>query len=332
MSYIFNIKILFMICRIIKCMEGIGMNSAVSVMETMAQRYNQLYLTPKKGISETGVYTDIVHYGKTPPEVAVKMNEGLSGFKCSKYDKLFSETTPAGKVDIVYIHERSDFERFIQIMAYRGEPANVSSSLESAEIVGITNWRKIEQHMNEYIDHGGNELSWRDELRKFRGEKKNYQDTLIIISNCDYSGVNADEAGFGELVWNQLSLKIRIYNACALYTCRRIYKKCNSILLEEIFGDCVGMLFALNKYDTSLARKFMGVSGKKYNGVGRLKSLVLGMDDVDIDKVAVNVSTVIDKVGTCVKKMISSGVTDYYEILSGLEEKANTYISILEHK
>ena len=56
------------------------------------------------------------------------------------------------------------------------------------------------------------------------------------------------------------------------------------------------------------------------------------MDDVDIDKVAVNVSTVIDKVGTCVKKMISSGVTDYYEILSGLEEKANTYISILEHK
>ena len=46
----------------------------------------------------------------------------------------------------------------------------------------------------------------------------------------------------------------------------------------------------------------MGVSGKKYNGVGRLKSLVLGMDDVDIDKVAVNVSTVIDKVETCVKK------------------------------
>ena len=63
-----------------------------------------------------------------------------------------------------------------------------------------------------------------------------------------------------------------------------------------------------------------------------MKSLVLGMDDVDIDKVAVNVSTVIDKVETCVKKMISSGVTDYYEILSGLEEKANTYISILEHK
>ncbi len=308
------------------------MNSAVSVMETMAQRYNQLYLTPKKGISETGVYTDIVRYGKTPPEVARKMSEGLSGFKCSKYDRLFSETTPAGKVDIVYIHERQDFERFIQIMAYRGEPASVSSSLESAEIAGITNWRKIEDHMNEYICHGGNELSWRDELKKFRGEKNNYQDTLIIISNCDYSGVKADEAGFGELVWNQLSLKIRVYNACTLYTCRRMYKNCNSILLEEIFGDCIGLLFALNKYDTSLAKKFMGVSENGYDGIGRLGTLVFGIENVNIDEMARAVSTVIDKIGNRVKKMTSSGITDYYEVLSGLEEKVSTYISILEHK
>ncbi len=308
------------------------MNDTISVMERMAHRYNQLYLSPEKGISETGVYTDIVNYGKTPPEIRTKMNQGLSGFKCSEFDRLFSEITPAGKVDIVYLHERSDFERFIQIMAYRGEPADISSELESAEIVGITNWRKIEMHMDDYIRRGGSALSWREELRKFRGEKDNYQDTLIIVSNCDYSGVSAEDAGFGDIVWNQVSLKIRIYNACALYACHRMYKNCKSILMEEIFGDCIGMLFALNKYDPVLAKKFMGVSKKGYIGTGKLKTLDLSCDDMDIDKLAVSVSNVIDKIDSHVKKMLLSGITDYYEVLSRLEDKVNTYISILEHK
>ena len=33
-----------------------------SVMQEMAYRYNQLYLTPEKGVSGTGVYSDIVRY------------------------------------------------------------------------------------------------------------------------------------------------------------------------------------------------------------------------------------------------------------------------------
>ena len=61
---------------------GVKVNNIIPVIEQMAQKYNQLYLAPEKGISGTGLYSDIVHYGKTPPEVFKKIlkifdSEGL---------------------------------------------------------------------------------------------------------------------------------------------------------------------------------------------------------------------------------------------------------------
>ena len=182
-----------------------------SVMQEMAYRYNQLYLTPEKGVSGTGVYSDIVRYVKLPPEIDEKIkNEGLSGFKCSEKDRLFSENTPAGMVDILFLQERSDFERFVQVMVYSCEPAAVASKIESAEILGVTNWRKIENHMNDYLSNGGSNLSWRDELRKFTNNKKNYQDTILVIGSGGYCGLTAEEAGLEKDTWEEISVKIKI--------------------------------------------------------------------------------------------------------------------------
>jgi len=59
---------------------GIGVDNIIPVIEQMAQKYNQLYLTPEQGISGTGLYSDIVHYGKTPPEVLKKIQNVFIGF------------------------------------------------------------------------------------------------------------------------------------------------------------------------------------------------------------------------------------------------------------
>ena len=309
-------------------MEGSGMNETTSVIEKMAYRYNQLYLTPEKGISETVTYYDIVHNGKTPPEITQKIHDKNLGFTRSSKDKLICEITPAGKIEIIFFSEQSDFDRFIQIMAFKGEPAPISPKTESVEITGITNWRKIENHMNEYIISGGDYLSWREELKRFTDNKKNYQDSVIIIKDCDYCGITAKEAGFSEEEWNDISLKIRIYNACTRYTFRHMYKRKTNIIWDEAVADCIGMLFALNKYDTGLAKKIFGISKKGYSGKGKLETICTEIDD-DINKTAGKTGLLIDRINMFVNALMFSGINDYYEILCRLEEKYSSYVSIL---
>lgn len=301
-----------------------------SVVERMAYRYNQLYLTPKKGISETGMYYDIVRYGKIPPEMdEARKKEGLSGFKCSERDRYFSETTPAGKVDIVYLHERCDFERFLQIMVYSGEPANVASRIESAEILGVTNWRKIEDHMNEYLSRGGEKSSWRDELRRFTNNKQNYQDSIILLGNSGYSGLSADDTGFGDIIWEEVSLKIKIYSSCARFICRRLFSEYKNIIWEEILADCIGILFAFNKYDTLLAKKLLGITKKGYDKKSRFMNFCIDLG-YDAEVLAMRITDVIDRLDVQIKKLISSGITDYYDVLFRLEEDMEAYVDILK--
>ncbi len=304
--------------------------SSTSVMQEMAYRYNQLYLTPARGISGTGVYSDIVRYGKVPPEInEIIKNEGLSGFRGSENDRLFSEVTPAGKIDIVYLHERQDFERFLQIMVYSGEPAAVAAKIESAEILGVTNWRKIEQHMNSYLDNGGDTGSWRDELRKFTNDKKNFQDSIILIGSGGYCGITASEAGFDEMIWDNISVKIKTYSSCARFIMRRLFSDYKNIIWEEMLSDCIGLLFTFNKYDVSLAKKFFGVSKKGYDKRGKLIGFC-GEYSYNIDDLAVRVAEAIDKLGSRTKKLVSSGITDYYDVLFTLEEEMNSFVSVLK--
>ena len=309
-----------------------GTERTESVMEKMAYRYNQLYLTPQKGISGTGLYYDIVRYGKVPPEVhSIIKNEGLSGFSCSDKDKFFSETTPAGRVDIIYIHERSDFERFLQIMAYSCEPAKVSPAIESAEILGVTNWRRIENHMSEYINNGGDTCSWRDELRRFKNDRKNYQDSLIVLWNSGYCGLTGKDVKMSEEIWEDVSLKIKIYSSCARFIYRRLFSEYKNIIWEEMLADCIGILFAFNTYDVVLAKKIFGVSSKGYDRRGKLLNHI-DVSEGDVDKIAIRLSEAIDKLGIQVKKLISSGITDYYDVLFKLEEDMKIYTSILKTK
>ena len=50
-----------------------GTEGNQSVVREMAHRYNQLYLTPEKGMSGTVVYSDLVRYGKIPQELSEKI-------------------------------------------------------------------------------------------------------------------------------------------------------------------------------------------------------------------------------------------------------------------
>jgi hypothetical protein len=301
-----------------------------SVVREMAHRYNQLYLTPEKGISATVVYSDIVRFGKVPEEIREMIRtDRLTGFRGNENARLFSEITPAGKVEIVYLEERSDFDRFLQIMAFAGEPAEVGSNIESAEILGVTNWRRIEAHMNDYLENGTEKVSWRDELRRFTDDKQNYQDSIILIGSGGYCGLSAAEAGYDEFVWENASVKIKIYSSCAKFIMRRLFSDYKNIIWEEMLSDCIGLLFVFNKYDVSLAKKLLGVSKKGYDRRGKLINFC-GESCDDIDELAVRIAQAVEKLGTRVKKLVSAEVRDYYDVLFSLEEDMNEFVSVIK--
>ncbi|MCQ2464419.1 MAG: hypothetical protein MJ095_02405 [Oscillospiraceae bacterium] len=305
-----------------------GMETSTSVVQQMAYRYNQLYLTPKRGISGTPEYADIVQYGKLSEEMTKRIeNEGLSGFKGTECDRLFSEMTPAGKVDIVYLKERSDFERFLQIMAYNGEPADISPGIERAEIIGVTNWRRIEEHLYSYIETSRYNISLREELRRISENRKNFQDTIILVGGTGYSGLTAAEAGFGESQWEEISMKIRMYSSCAKFIMRRLFSDFRDIIWEEMLSDCIGILFALDRYDTALAKKILGVSRKGYDRRGKLINFC-DESVYDIDELAFRVSETVELVGSSVKTLLSDGSSDYYDILFRLEENMSDFVMI----
>ncbi|MDO5558210.1 MAG: hypothetical protein Q4F95_01285 [Oscillospiraceae bacterium] len=302
------------------------MNNSVSAIEQLAQKYNQLYLTPEEGISFTGVYSDVVKCGKIPESISYKITQsGLTGFSCSEKDKLMIEETPAGPAEILYIYNSSDFDRFIQIMAYQCEPVTVSSVMNSAEISGITNWRKIESHMKEYLVDGGDPDEWKEELRRFTLNRSNYQDSIIVIRRCRYSGLTAGEAGFTEEEWERYSRKLMIYHSISHFVTRKLYPESRNIFFNEITADCLAMLFTFDKYSASLAKKFLGVSKRGYNDRGRLANYYFESRD-QLNTLAVKISGIIDRVSSFVSKMLESEAGSYYDILMALQEKSKSGI------
>ena len=50
----------------------------------------------------------------------------------------------------------------------------------------------------------------------------------------------------------------------------------------------------------------------------------------DAEVLAMRITDVIDRLGVQIKKLISSGITDYYDVLFRLEEDMETYVDILK--
>ena len=83
----------------------------------LAGMYQQLYLRP--GPEAADEYGRILRYGE---DASVK---DLSHFICDERDRLFIETTPAGTVQILHLHNRRDFELFLQIVAHKCMPVEI---------------------------------------------------------------------------------------------------------------------------------------------------------------------------------------------------------------
>ena len=242
------------------------------VLAELATQYQQLYLTP----GNEAQYREIVLKGKEPKI------KSLSHFKTHPEDSLTWEDTPAGKVRIVYLYEREDFELFLQIMAKKCQSVEIPSTQGAAIIDGVVDWEKIHAHRRNCVLRSlstGVALDWAKEFRRFTTDKSNYTDALIVLSCGSYSGVSAKEAGMPEQEWISKSLDIRKYHECTHFICRRLYPQKIDAVWDEIVADAVGIRAAFGTYFPDLAERFLGIQNGVYIG-GRLENYVAADKDI----------------------------------------------------
>lgn len=245
-----------------------------AVIETLADTYRQLFVAPGPGGKEK--YKDIVQCGSDPE------SRDLSHFITSDKDSIKHEETPAGTVTVITLGEREDFVTFLRIMANRCEPVPIPDTQGASILSGVINWRKIERHQEEYLKSLGKdkdaEKAWDEEFRRFTSDKKNFKDTLIILSIGPYSAIPASKLGVSDDEWISLSDKIRKHHECTHFICRNLYPEKIDAVWDELVADAVGITAAFGKFDPEMEKIFLGIEKDRYIG-GRLENYT----EVDTD-------------------------------------------------
>ena len=236
----------------------------MSVISELAARFPQLCIKPEKGASQSEIYRRIVRKGES-------FLGDLSHFICSNEDNFTVAETPAGKVEVVFLKNRADFECFYRIMAAKCEPVPILRTVGAAYIGGINDWSKIHAHISEYEKNGGTDSA--GEFARFTADKSNYKTSIILLSDGFYSFLSSENTPFSEENWLKISLKIRKFHELTHFVCRSFFPTKINAVWDEILADFYGLLCASGSYDSELALKFLGIFDGKYTS-GRIERYV----------------------------------------------------------
>ena len=283
-----------------------------AVLPMLAEIYPQLNLRP--GDESEAAYKQIVGYGEAAP------TRDLSHFEGDERDSCALETTPAGEVQVITLHQRADFERFLQIMAYRCKAKEIPATQGASILDGVINWTKIRAHKAAFLAAGRSEDDWPAEFRSFTANKRNYTDALILLSDGPYSAVSAEKMGLAPECWLTYSHEIRKAHECTHFICRRLFPEKIDPVWDEIVADAVGLYAAFGRYDAETEALFLGVGKDGYVG-GRLENYVSEEGEErqkTLDLAAKKVYSVLCRLQDVI---MSCGVTEPYPLAIRLEEE-----------
>lgn len=268
----------------------------------LSQRYPQLLLPIRAGERETEEYRDAVLGGSRL--------EREPKFICPEEIELSACETPAGRAETVYFGLREDFVHAYCALAYRCEPADIPDSVGAGYIGGLINWEKIHTHRDEYLAAGGTD--WEEEFGRFTSDRKNYRDSLILLSGGDYSNLSAGSVGLPAEEWRRQSLTIRRYHELTHFVCRALYPDNVDALRDEVIADAIGLTAAFGSYDTELAARFLGVKGDGFREGGRLSHYV---KDGDLSAAAGRARALIAEYAARIEKTSAEAGGDVFKLL-----------------
>lgn len=237
---------------------------------TLHSRFIQLDFPVREGISLTENYRAATLRG-TPVE-GMPEARGLV-LDCPGELQISLCQTPAGKIPVLVAGHRPDFVRLVQAFTARNEPENIPASMGACLVSGYNNWDRIRSYRKKWLGENPlyTEIDWQEEFKSIIPRKELYQDTFIILSRQEYSGVPAGEMGLGLKEWRELSLTIRRNHEATHYFTRRVLGSARNHILDELIADCMGILAAAGSYRPDWFLRFMGLEGYPlYREGGRL--------------------------------------------------------------
>lgn len=148
----------------------------------------------------------------------------------------------AGRIPVMHVKDRQEFEDLIRKIFYKGEKREIPSSMGAMTVRG---WKDL---------FGQNHRA-------------------ILLSDGYYSAVLPEETGLSPEDWKEKSLIIRRTHELAHYYTLRAFGFMNTALKDELIADTMGLIEAFGKYRRDLFLRFMGLENyPEYRWGGRLQN------------------------------------------------------------
>ena len=240
-------------------------------LPALRERLVQLRFPVEEGISQTDTYRAATRRGVLPwaagPGLELADPDGL---------RLRLEPTLSGRIPILTVALRQDFEALVRALSGRNEPIPVPPSMGACIVTGLNNWDRVGRLRRAFEAARGGEpddAAWAEEFARLVPQRELYQDRFIILSSGPYSAVPAADLGLADDAWRRRSLEIRTAHECTHYLTHRAYGRMRNNLLDELIADFAGLLQVDGAYDASLALRFLGLEDyPRWREGGRLSS------------------------------------------------------------
>lgn len=226
----------------------------------LKKRLVQLNFPVREGMSKNHNYRLATRRGAdiyTMPEATGVELEEPAGIEVYLYQ------TFAGRIPVIQVDNRSDFETLVRVFSCRNEPVPIPSSMGACMIKGYNNWDRVKKYKVKWQKKNGHknipDLLWKLEFEKLKTRTELYRDRFLILSNKEYSNVSAGMMGMPADKWQRLSLVIRREHESTHYCTLRFWGSARNDLLDELIADYMGIVAAAGRYRASWFLCFMGL-------------------------------------------------------------------------
>ncbi|HBW37654.1 DUF7005 family protein [Desulfosporosinus sp. BICA1-9] len=258
----------------VKVWEGYVMEALEKgVFNTLCEKLVQLSFPVQEGISGEDNYRLATLRG-----LQVSGMTEAQGLELERPEdlELYLHPTPAGRIPVLVAGHRPDFVSLVQALSRRNEPERIPPSMGACMVKGLNNWDRIRAYREKWEKDNPGKCSgdhWQEEFRNIVPRRELYQDTFIILSKGEYSGVTAEEMGLSLEEWRSLSLLIRRGHEAAHYFTLRVFGSARNHAYDELIADCMGIVAAAGTYQSDWFLRFVGLENYPfYRQGGRLEN------------------------------------------------------------
>lgn len=240
--------------------EYINDISQQGFIASLSKRLVQLNFPVREGMSQNSNYQLATRRGadisKMPETTKVELKE-------PGRIEVYLYQTWAGRIPVIQVCDRSDFETLVRVFAHRNEPVPIPPSMGACMIKGYNNWDRVKnykekwQRDNAYKENA--DLLWQLAFEKMKSQTEFYRDTFLILSDKEYSNVPAKLLGIAAAEWRRLSLLLRREHEATHYCTLRFWGSARNHLLDELIADYMGLVAATGSYKAQWFLCFMGL-------------------------------------------------------------------------